>query len=316
MRWGGAFASVVFAALTPAIAAEQRIPDPPPLLYPQLVVSADGVWQNGRFDTGNPTTAHQFTARAYNVSLGARLGEHLLIALRGQESWTDVNLTLVPTQIHVHSQSYGVRTVVTFSPVVWDTTASAAIDNNSIFIPDPTGFIGPMAGVWHGREWALDSSLSARLAVGFLVFEPLGGVRVVKLHDEGFMTGGVFPVVVPPQNRSDTSYRAQGTVSAPIRLDQYGTLTPWVAGEYRRSNNPHPPIGSLTDLTGMAGGHYIFNLPFLESPGPFPHQVWRTASLGLRLDVSPSFTWAATGVWSRNDVGHWFGYRVNATIRF
>lgn len=148
-----------------------------------------------------------------------------------------------------------------------------------------------------------------------MVFEPLGGVRIVRLHDDGFTTTGIIPITVPAQSRSDTSWRAQGTLSAPIVLDQ-GTVTPWVAGEIRRSNNPHPPLGVLTDLTGMAGGHYILNVPELESPTPFPAQTWRSVSAGLRVDVAPSFFLAATGMWSFNDLGSWSGYKVNATVKF
>ena len=312
-----AFAFAVALVALPAAAADQGVPAPAPLAFrPQLVTSIEGDYVSGRFDTGNPNTAHQFDTRAYNVFLGTQLGEHLLIGGRFQEAWTNANMSLVTQNQHVHSQSWGLRSLVTFQPVTWDTTVSAGIDNNSLSIADPFGFFPPMTAAWHGREWALDSALRARLPVGFLVFEPLGGVRVVKLHDEGFTTSGIIPLTVPAQSRSDTSWRARGTISAPIRLDQFGTLTPWVAGEIRRSNNPHPPLGVLTDLTGMAGGHYIFNTAFLEGPTAFPAQTWRTASAGMRLDVSPSFVLEATGVWNFNDLGRWWGYKANATVKF
>jgi hypothetical protein len=316
MRWHGAFAFAVVLVATPAAAADVRVPEPPLAVYPKLVTSFEGDYLTGQFDTGNPSSAHQFDSRAYNVSLGVRLNEHLLISARYQEAWTNANLSLVPQSLRVHSQSWGLRALVNVAPVVWDTTVSAGIDNNSTAISDPFGFFPPLNAFWHGREWAVDSSVSARLPLGFLILEPLAGVRVVKLHDEGFTTDGFIPLTVPAQSRSDTSWRGQGTVSAPIRLDESGTLTPWASGEIRRSNNPHPALGVLTDLTGMAGGHYVFNLPFLESPVPFPAQTWKTASAGLRLDVSPSYFMAATTVWSFNDRGSWWGYRVNATVKF
>lgn len=305
----------VLSVLAPDIAGAQQVATPPAPVYPQVVTSVDGYWQSGKFDTGNINTAHRFDARAYDVSLGVRLTDYLMISLRGQEAWTDVNLTLVPQSINVHSQSVGLRAVVNVEPLVWDTTVSYAVNDNSTNIPDPFGN-APLTAQWHGREWALDSSVSLSVPVGIFVLEPLGGVRLISLDDDGYTTGGFLPLTVPAQTRTSTSFRGQGKISLPIRLDQYGTLTPWVSGEVRHTSEAHPPIGSLTDLTGMAGGHYVFNLANLEGPGPFPGRTWTTASGGLRLDISDSYTLGATAVWSFNDAGSWRGYWLNAIVRF
>jgi hypothetical protein len=301
-----------------AVAADQPLPatEPPVPFAPRLVTSLEGDYLKGHYDTGNAFSAHQFDSRAANVFLGVDFGRYLLLGLRYQEAWTHVNMSLVSQSQKTQSQSWGLRAAVKLDPFVWDTTVSSGIDHNAISIIDPTGFFPPMNATWSGREWAVDSALSARLALGAVVFEPLGGVRTVKLHDDGYTTDGIIAAMLPPQSRSDTSLRAKATLSVPVQLDQFGTFTPWIAGELRRSRNPHPPIGVLTDLTGMAGGHYILNLPFLESPTPFPAQTWRSLSGGLRLDVSPSFYLAATGEWSVNALGHWEGYKVSATVKF
>jgi hypothetical protein len=313
--WIGAVSLVALLLFAPRAAEAQQVVGPLIESYPRLVTSAEGFGQTGRFDTGNLNTASTFSARGYNVSLGVRLGEHLMIALRGQESRTDVNLSLAAQSLSVRSRSYGVRTLVNVGPVVWDTTASQGFNDNSTTLPD---FFGgpPLGAQWHGREWAVDTMLGLRLPVGFVVVEPLAGARVNVLHDDGYTTGGFLPITVPGQFRSTTTYRGEMKLSAPIRLDQFGTLTPWASGEVSRTTNPHPPIGFLTELTGMAGGHYVFNLPNLESPVPFPAQTWRTARAGLRLDVSPSFAMGGSAVWSWNDQGNWMAYRFDATVKF
>jgi hypothetical protein len=312
----GAVAFVVLLFLAPDGARAADQPVPPPLVsswYPQLVTSADVYGQSAQFNTGNLNNAHLYGARAYDVSLGVRFGDHLLIAFRGQEAWTNVSLTLQPQTISVHSRSYGVRTRVDVGPVDWDTIASVGFNDNFTSIPDPFG--GPdSAAAWHGREWAVVSTLGVKLPVGFLVIEPRAGARVNLLHDEGYLAGFTL---VTEQVRSTTTWLGQTKISAPIRLDQFGTLTPWIAGEVSRTTNPHPPLGFLTDLTGMAGGHYVINSPaFLEGPGAFPAQTWRTASAGLRLDVTPSFTMDASAVWSSNDLGSWMGYHWSAAVKF
>jgi hypothetical protein len=309
------FAYVVLLLLAPDGASAQQSAGPLAPFNLQLVTSVDGYGQSAKFNTGNPNNAHLYSAKAYDVSLGVRLGEHLLIAFRGQEAWTNVSLTLAPQTINVHSRSYGVRTRVDVGPFDWDTTASLGFNDNSTSIPD---FFGgpPLGAIWHGREWAVVSTLGVKVPLGFLVVEPRGGARVNALHDDGYSTGGFFAIAVPGQFRSTTTWIGEAKISAPIRLDQFGTLTPWVSGEVSRTSNPHPPLGVLTDLTGMAGGHYVFNLPDLEGPGAFPGQTWRTASAGLRLDVSPSFTLDGMAVWSFNDLGSWQAYRFGATVRY
>jgi hypothetical protein len=221
---------------------------------------------------------------------------------------------LAPQTISVHSRSYGVRTLFDYWWFDWDTTASVGFNDNSTVIPD---FFGgpPTVAVWHGREWAVVSTVGAKVPVGFLVVEPRAGARVIALNDEGYSAGFFF---VPNQFRSTTTWLGQVKLSAPFHLDDRGILTPWISGEVSRTTNPHPPLGFLTELTGMAGGHYVFNLPQLETAngGPFPAQTWRTASAGLRLDVTPSFSMDASAVWSWNDLGNWMGYHWNATVRF
>jgi hypothetical protein len=286
-----------------------------PWWYPELVTSVDVYGQSAQFNTGNLNTAHLYRAQAYDVSLGVRLGEHLMVAFRGQEAWTNVSLTLAPQTIDVHSRSYGVRTLLSYWWFDWDTTASVGFNDNSTSIPD---FFGgpPMGAIWHGREWAVVSTVGATVPVGFLVVEPRAGARVNLLHDQGYDTGGIFGIVVPEQVRSTTTWLGQAKISAPIHLDQMGILTPWIGGEISRTTNPHPPLGFLTELTGMAGGHYVLNVPEQEGPGPFPAQTWRTASVGLRLDVTPSFTMDASAVWSWNDLGSWTAYQWGAVVRF
>jgi hypothetical protein len=306
---------VVLLVIAPRLAEAQQAGGNALFPFAQVVTSAEGFGQTGRFDNGSLTTAHQFSTRAYNVSLGVRLGEHLMIALRGQESRTDVSLSLAPQNITVHSRSIGVRTLVNVGPVVWDTTASRATNDNSTELPDLFGG-PPLGAAWHGREWAVDTALALRLPVSVFVVEPIAGARVNTLHDDGYITGGLLPLGVPGQFRSTTTYRGELKVSAPIRLDQFGTLTPWASGEVSRTTNPNPPLGVLTELTGMAGGHYVFNLPELESTVPFPSQTWRTARAGLRLDVSPSFAMGGGAVWSWNDQGNWMAYRFDATVKF
>lgn len=310
-RIGGvAFVGLLF--LAPGGAGAQQAAVPRGDWYPQLVTSVDVYGQSGQFNTGNLNNAHLYGARAYDVALGVRLGEHLMIAFRGQEAWTNASLTLAPQTINVHSRSYGVRTLVDVGWFDWDTTASVGFNDNSTSIPD---FFGgpPTIGIWHGREWAVVSTVGAKVPVGFLVVEPRAGARVNALHDEGYTAGFFF---VPDQFRSTTTWLGQAKISAPIHLDQYGILTPWIAGEVSRTNNPHPPLGFLTDLTGMAGGHYVFNVPELEGPGAFPGQTWRTASAGLRLDVTPSFIMDGSVTFSTNDLGSWLGYRWNAVVKF
>ena len=131
----GAFVVLLFLAPDGARAADQ--PVPPPLVsswYPQLVTSVDVYGQSAQFNTGNLNNAHLYGARAYDVSLGVRLGEHLMIAFRGQEAWTNASLTLAPQTINVHSRSYGVRTLVNVGWFDWDTTASVGFNDNSTTI--------------------------------------------------------------------------------------------------------------------------------------------------------------------------------------
>jgi hypothetical protein len=317
MRIGG-WLLVVLLLLAPhrAAAAELAVAPPPsPWWFPQLVTSVDVYGQSGTFNTNNPNNAHLYGARAYDVSLGARFGDYALIAFRAQEAWTNVSLTLNPQTIDVHSRSYGIRTLFTYRWLDWDTTASVGYNDNSTVFP---GFFGlpPSGAIWHGREWAVVSTVGAKVPVGFLVIEPRAGARVNLLHDQGFDTGGFAGFQVPEQVRSTTTWLGQAKISAPIHLDAMGILTPWVAGEISRTTNPHPPLGFLTEITGMAGGHYVFNVPESEGPGPFPAQTWRTASAGLRLDVTPSFTMDASAVWSWNDLGNWMAYHWTAAVRF
>ena len=309
-----AFVLVLLLAPLGARAADLPVKAPPVLgaWYPQLVTSVDVYGQSGAFDTGNLNNAHLYHARAYDVSLGVRLFDHALIAFRGQEAWTDVSLTLAPQTISVHSRSYGIRTVFDYWWFDWDTTASVGFNDNSTVIPDAFGG-PPTVAIWHGREWAVVSTVGAKVPVGFLVVEPRAGGRVNVLNDEGYSSGFFF---VPNQFRSTTTWLGQLKLSAPFHLDDRGILTPWVSGEVSRTTNPHPPLGFLTDLTGMAGGHYVFNVPELEGPGAFPAQTWRTASAGLRLDVTPSFVMDASAIWSSNDLGSWMGYHWMATVKF
>jgi autotransporter-like protein len=313
MRLLGAVALVVLLA-TPVVAAD-RLDAPPrqpePFFVP--VVSAEGFGQTGRFDTGDLNTAHTFGTHGYDVSFGARLGRHLMIALRGQETWTDVELYLAPQTISVHSRSLGVRTRVEVGPVFWDTTASRGTNRNSTAIFLGPG-VAPAAAQWGGREWAVDSIVGGLFPLGPVFVEPFAGGRVNTLQDDGYTTDATG--TVPGQFRSTTTFRGGVKLGAPIRLDEVGTLTPWVRGEVSRTSNPHPPLGAVTDLTGMAGGHYVFALPQFESPGPFPGQTWRTVSAGVSLDVSPAYTLTASAVWSGNDLGSWLAYRLNAAIRF
>ncbi len=277
----------------------------------QLITSVEGFGQSGHFDTGDPSTNNLFSLRGYGVSVGSRLGEHLMLALRGQEAWTNVNLNLGSQTLSVRSQSVGLRALVEFAPFAWDTTVSYAFDDNqTLYIP----LIG--TAQWKGTEWAIDTVLRAKLPVAIFEVEPLVGARINSLHDFGYTTSGFFPVVLPEQTRSTDTYRAALKIGVPIHLDQYGTITPWIAGEESRTTNPHPPIGYLTDLTGMAGGHYVFNLPNLENPTPFPAQTWRTVSAGLHLDVMPQFSVDAEAVRAVNDLGSWTAYRLLAVIRF
>jgi hypothetical protein len=313
---------VVFVALllaTPecARAADAALVPAPvrPAWYPELVTSVDVYGQSAKYDTGNLNNAHLYGARAVDVSLGVRFGEHLMVGFRTQEAWTNVSLTLAPQTIDVHSRSYGVHTLLSYGWFDWDTLASVGYNDNSTVIP---GFFGgpPSTASWQGREWAVLSTVGAKVPVGFLIVEPRAGARVNLLHDDGYNTGGPFGISVPEQVRSTTTWLGQAKISAPIRLDQAGILTPWIGGEISRTTNPHPPLGVLTDLTGMAGGHYVLNVPEQEGPGPFPAQTWRTASVGLRLDVTPSFTMDASAVWSWNDLGSWMAYQWGAVVRF
>jgi len=300
-----------------ARAADAAIPPPVQRApwYPQLVTSVDVYSQSAQFDTGNLNNAHTYGARAYDVSLGARFGDYFLVALRGQEAWTNVFLTLAPQTISVHSRSYGLRTRFAYAWFDWDTIASVGYNDNFTVIP---GFFGgpPSSASWTGREWAVVSTVGAKVPVAFLVFEPRAGARVNLLHDAGYNTGGFFGVQVPEQVRSTTTWLGRLKIGAPIHLDEFGILTPWIGGEVSRTTNPHPPLGFLTELTGMAGGHYVLNVPQLEGPGPFPGQTWRTASAGLRLDVTPSFTMDASAVWSWNDLGNWRAYHWSAVVKF
>ena len=319
MRFGirllGAVALIML--LAPRVFAADLLDKAPPRVEPewffQPVVSAEGFGQTGRFDTGDFTTAHTFGTHGYDLSLGARLGRHLMIALRGQEAWTDVDLYLAPQTISVHSRSLGLRTRVEVGPVFWDTTASRANDENSTSI-----FLGagtpPAVAQWSGHEWAVDSIVGAYVPVGPVFFEPFAGGRVNTLKDDGYTTDATG--TIPGQFRSTTTYRGGLRIGAPIHLDAFGILTPWVRAEVSRTTNPHPPLGVLTDLTDMAGGHYVFALPQFESPGPFPGQTWRTASAGLSLDVSPAYTLSTRVVWSGNDLGSWLAYTLDAKIRF
>jgi hypothetical protein len=292
--------------------AQAQAPAVPPVpSYPQLFTALEGFGQTGHFDTGNVNTTNTFGVRGGGFQVGARVNEHLLIALRGQESWTNVSLTDLSQTISVRSQSVGLRMLVEFAPFAWDTTASYAFDDNStIAIP----LIG--TAQWQGREWAVDTALRAKLPVGFLLIEPALGARTNTLHDNGFATSGFFMVTVPPQARDTDTYRGELKIGAPVHLDRFGTLTPWASGEVSRTTNPHPPLGYLTDLTGMAGGHYVFNVPAAESPVPFPSQTWRTARGGFRLDVTPSFSVDALYVHSWNDLGSWNAYQLTAMVKF
>jgi len=314
----GALLCLLLLAPDGARAADAALPPPAverPPWYPQLVTSADVYGQSAQFNTGNPNNANTSNAHAYDVSVGARFGDYALIAFRGQEAWTNVFLTMAPQTIAVHSRSYGVRTRFAYGWVDWDTLASVGHNDNFTVIP---GFFGgpPSVASWTGREWAVVSTVGAKVPLAFLVFEPRAGARVNLLHDAGYNTGGLFGFQVPAQVRSATTWLGQLKVGAPIHLDAFGILTPWIGGEVSRTNNPHPPLGYLTELTGMAGGHYVFNVPQSEGPGPFPGQTWRTASAGLRLDVTPSFTTEASAVWSGNDLGSWTAYHWSAKVKF
>jgi len=298
--------------LLAAGAAHAQAPaNPQPPSFLQLVTTLEGFGQTGHFDTGNPNTTNSFGARGVGVSVGTRLGEHLMIALRGQEAWTNVDLNQLPQTISVHSQSVGLRALVEFAPFAWDTTVSYAIDDNFTDL-------GPFFGTaqWKGREWAVDTALRAKLPVAIFVVEPSLGARYNSLIDDGYTSNGLVAAFLPDQGRSTDTYRAALKIGVPIHLDQYGTLVPWIAGEESRTTNPHAPLGSLTDITGMAGGHYVFNLPDLESPVPFPAQTWRTASAGFRLDVTPSFFVDGEAVRSVNDLGSWTAYQLKATVKF
>lgn len=299
-------------------AADAALPPPAaerPPWYPQLVTSVDVYGQTAQFNTGNLNNANTSSAHAYDVSVGARFGDYALVEFRGQEAWTNVFLTLAPQTISVHSRSYGLHTRFAYGWFDWDTIASVGYNDNATVIP---GFFGGPSSFanWTGREWAVVSTVGAKVPLAFLVFEPRAGARVNLLHDAGYNTGGLFGVQVPEQVRSTTTWLGQLKVGAPIHLDAFGILTPWVGGEVSRTTNPHPPLGVLTDLTGMAGGHFVFNTPDQEGPGPFPAQTWRTASTGLRLEVTPSFSMDASATWSWNDLGTWMGYRWTAEVKF
>jgi hypothetical protein len=317
-RIGEVVLVVVLLLLAPVGARAADMPVKAPLLptapWYQLVASVDVYGQSGAFDTGNFANAHLYHARAYDVQVGVRLFDHALIAFRGQEAWTDVSLTLAPQTIAVHSRSFGVHTVFDYWWFDWDTLASVGYNDNSTVIP---GFFGapPSGAIWHGSEYAVVSTVGAKVPIGFVVFEPRAGARVIHLHDDGY-NDVALGLMIPEQMRSTITWLGQAKISAPFHLDDRGILTPWVSGEVSRTTNPHPPLGFLTDLTGMAGGHYVFNVPELEGPGPFPAQTWRTASAGLRLDITPSFSMDASAIWSWNDLGNWMGYHWNATVRF
>jgi hypothetical protein len=296
-----------------AAAADAQLPPPAPAPVPayRLITSVEGFGQTGHFDTGIAATNNTFGLRGFGVSVGGQLGEHLMLALRGQEAWTKVGLTLAPQDISVRSQSVGARALVEFAPFAWDTTVSYAFDDNqTIYMP----LIG--TAQWKGTEWAIDTVLRARLPVAVFEVEPLLGARINSLHDFGYATSGFFQVVLPEQTRSTNTYRAALKIGVPIHLDQYGTFTPWIGGEESRTTNPHGPLGYLTELTGMAGGHYVFNTSDQEGPVPFPAQTWRTVRAGFHFDVMPQFTVDAEAVHAINDLGSWTAYRMQAVIRF
>ncbi len=310
----GGLALMALWLLAPADAgaADAAIPLVSASSYPQFVTAVDVYSQSAQYNTGNLFNDHLYRALAYDVTLGLQANEHFLIAFRGQEAWVNVFLPLAPQTIDVHSRSYGLRARFNWWWFDWDTTASLGFNDNSTSFPDIFGG-PPTVANWTGREYAVVSTVGARVPLGFLVFEPRGGGRVNALNDDGYTAGFIM---LPAQFRSTTTWIGQAKISAPIHLDEFGILTPWVSGEVSRTTNPNPPLGVLTDLTGMAGGHYVINIPAFEGPGPFPGQTWRTASAGLRLDVTPSFYMDASAIWSWADLGNWRGYHWSAVVKF
>src|SRR5262249_49310404 len=112
-RTGAVLFVVLMMFAAPQGAWAEQAPTAPSSLvsYPQFFTSVDGYWQGGTFNTGSNTTAHASSARAFDASVGVRFNDYLLVALRGQEAVTNVNLTLAPQTIMVHSHSFGLRTL-------------------------------------------------------------------------------------------------------------------------------------------------------------------------------------------------------------
>ena len=308
---GAAMACACLLAGAARSVADDAVPPAAAVSAPVVTLSADPFISDVNSNTADVSTAFRAQTEGLTAQGIVHLTDWLAFGIAGLHSDSTIKYSLQDQRTTAASNAAGAVVEIGGKPVLWRTVASYAWDRFTTSLP-----VDQQAS-WPGYERAVDTALTYRGLIGPILLEPTVGFRLSDFHEKGYTTSGLFGIVEPTQNRSSQQERIGLRISAVGAYIAPGVMvTPWVRGELRYSDSPHPAFSLAPDNTAeMAGSQFTAALPSTE-PEHFPDRLEHMLSVGLEVAADRGFRAYVSAMIANSATTQWLSAQAGLGWRF